>query len=72
MVGAEGFEPTTPWTQTKCATRLRYAPKLRLALVGLVLNKFLPQCKGNFLLFSFDIPRIFGIMVLPSNESLIG
>ena len=26
MVGAEGFEPTTPASQTLCATRLRYAP----------------------------------------------
>jgi hypothetical protein len=26
MVGAEGFEPTTPASQTLCATGLRYAP----------------------------------------------
>ena len=26
MVGATGFEPATPWSQTKCATKLRYAP----------------------------------------------
>src|SRR5262249_9783316 len=25
-VGARGFEPPTPWSRTKCATRLRYAP----------------------------------------------
>src|SRR3954462_9326436 len=24
--GAIGFEPTTLWSQTRCATRLRYAP----------------------------------------------
>ncbi|KKN54506.1 hypothetical protein LCGC14_0591470, partial [marine sediment metagenome] len=23
MVGDAGFEPATPWTQTKCATKLR-------------------------------------------------
>ena len=28
MVGAAGFEPATPWSQTRCATRLRYAPSL--------------------------------------------
>src|SRR5262245_33453383 len=28
MVGASGFEPPTPWSRTKCATRLRYAPTL--------------------------------------------
>ena len=26
MVGAKGFEPSTLWSQTRCATRLRYAP----------------------------------------------
>ena len=26
MVGAEGFEPTTLCSQSRCATRLRYAP----------------------------------------------
>ena len=26
MVGTVGFEPTTPWSQTRCATRLRHAP----------------------------------------------
>jgi hypothetical protein len=28
MVGAIGFEPTTPCAQGRCATRLRYAPTL--------------------------------------------
>ena len=28
MVGAERFELPTLWSQTRCATRLRYAPKL--------------------------------------------
>ena len=26
MVGAKGFEPSTLWSQTRCATRLRYSP----------------------------------------------
>ena len=26
MVGARGFEPPTPCSQSKCATKLRYAP----------------------------------------------
>ncbi len=26
VVGAAGFEPTTLWSQTRCATKLRYAP----------------------------------------------
>ncbi len=28
MVGAVGFEPTTSWSRTKRATKLRYAPTL--------------------------------------------
>src|SRR5437588_11728854 len=28
LVGARGFEPPTPWSRTRCATRLRYAPTL--------------------------------------------
>jgi hypothetical protein len=26
MVGAVGFEPTTLWSQTRCATKLRHTP----------------------------------------------
>ena len=26
MVGERGFEPPTPWSQTRCATRLRHSP----------------------------------------------
>jgi hypothetical protein len=37
MVGAIGFEPTTPCAQGRCATRLRYAPTY-IAL--LILNYF--------------------------------
>jgi hypothetical protein len=34
LVGAIGFEPTTPCAQGRCATRLRYAPTLRLTLLS--------------------------------------
>src|SRR5688572_10106125 len=37
MVGAKGFEPSTPCTPCRCATRLRYAPtepEIIPALVG--------------------------------------
>ncbi len=30
MVGEEGFEPPTLWSQTRCATKLRYSPKFLL------------------------------------------
>ena len=32
MVGAEGFEPPTLCSQSRCATRLRYAPTLRAGI----------------------------------------
>ncbi len=28
VVGDAGFEPATPWTQTKCATKLRQSPTM--------------------------------------------
>src|SRR5437867_5815429 len=30
LVGATGFEPATPCAQGRCATRLRYAPTLKI------------------------------------------
>lgn len=30
LVGERGFEPPTHWSQTSCATRLRYAPKVEM------------------------------------------
>ncbi len=28
VVGEEGFEPPTLWSQTRCATKLRYSPSM--------------------------------------------
>ena len=36
FVGKTGFEPATPWSQTRCATGLRYFP---------IINNLLPFCK---------------------------
>src|ERR1700733_5715011 len=30
MVGERGFEPPTPWSRTRCSTRLSHSPTLRL------------------------------------------
>lgn len=35
MVGTAGFEPTTPCTPSKCATRLRYVPNRKRPYSGL-------------------------------------
>lgn len=36
MVGAKGFEPSTPWSQTKCAnqTALRPDKKIKAEIIG--------------------------------------
>ncbi len=34
VVGAKGFEPSTPASRTQCATGLRYAPTRRLIKTG--------------------------------------
>ena len=34
VVGAKGFEPSTLWSQTRCATRLRYAPTRCILTAG--------------------------------------
>jgi hypothetical protein len=33
FVGVPGFEPGTPWSQTRCATGLRYTPNLSLLIL---------------------------------------
>ena len=35
MVGKTGFEPATPWSQTKCSTKLSHFPNLNGALEGI-------------------------------------
>src|SRR5690606_35575199 len=32
MVGMTGFEPTTPWSQTKCSTKLSYIPNMSIKI----------------------------------------
>ena len=45
LVGARGFEPPTSCSQSRRATRLRYAPKINIK--GL-LPLFLNLCKNKF------------------------
>ena len=40
LVGAAGFELATLWSQTRCATRLRYAPRSEIICVLLFVCKF--------------------------------
>ena len=34
VVGEEGFEPPTLWSQTRCATKLRYSPTNFVSTLG--------------------------------------
>ena len=52
MVGEEGFEPPTLWSQTRCATKLRYSPSFYLIL-GMLL-----ESKGKLFL---QLPKINGV-----------
>jgi hypothetical protein len=46
MVGAEGFEPPTLCSQSRCATRLRYAPTF---LIVSQANGIFLACRGMLL-----------------------
>lgn len=37
LVGMTGFEPAALWSQTRCATKLRYIPNARYFFIALVL-----------------------------------
>ena len=39
LVGAERFELPTLWSQTRCATRLRYAPNISIYTLEIVKSK---------------------------------
>ena len=50
MVGVAGFEPATLWSQTRCATRLRYTPRDVLIQHLLIISKDKDRLnKGNFI-----------------------
>ena len=42
LVGAAGFEPATPCSQDRCATKLRYAPNRKINYI-----KFQQYCQAN-------------------------
>jgi hypothetical protein len=70
MVGVEGFEPTTPCSQSRCATRLRYTPLLSR-------GDFLAEKRIVFLVgaassrFSFPPPNRSFRRVFQDNSSLL-
>ncbi len=51
MVGAAGFEPTTPCSQSRCSTRLSYAPN-----VSWIVRLSLTHCPSRFKLLRAGAP----------------
>ena len=46
LVGVQGFEPWTPWSQTRCATGLRYTPKTAIIDSNPIsVNNYLPKAQ---------------------------
>ena len=81
LVGATGFEPATPWSRTKCATRLRYAPTFaivlnlhwlfgRPSLVADQLHKDTPTqvCPAHSVVFSDSLPQDLAVDVTHWNH----
>src|SRR5438876_10494355 len=46
LVGARGFEPPTPCSQSRCATRLRYTPTLKRQCVNRLPETAIPRLDG--------------------------
>ena len=46
LVGERGFEPPTHWSQTSCATKLRYSPKFCYCC-ELSFNSLKSWCEGR-------------------------
>ncbi len=50
MVGERGFEPPTPWSRTRCSTRLSHSPtvfRFYYIHVGMILARAFPQTKDD-------------------------
>ena len=45
LVGERGFEPPTHWSQTSCATKLRYSPKY--CCLNFEFNSLKSWCEGG-------------------------
>ena len=62
MVGAAGFEPATPWSQTRCATRLRQAPPTSGSHTFSSEN-YQANLRHHSEIISFWPPKRFGSMI---------
>ena len=64
MVGVAGFEPATHWSQTSCATKLRYTPKRSLTVsTSFILTHLLCTVKSFFIFLTLLYWVIEGFVV---------
>jgi site-specific DNA recombinase len=72
QVGKTGFEPATPWSQTRCATGLRYFPIRQggVFLPGMGLLRAFPagRCKCRHLMWNCLTERELGEVRLAKRE----
>ena len=78
MVGVTGFEPAAPWSQTKCATGLRYTPtkivfhvklRCRLPPSAEFRGTFTAPIQGAALRAAAQCsPAIRGLRVVPNHD----
>ena len=54
MVGAARFELATPWSQTRCATRLRQAPQFTPAIYAGIISRQRYKCKFYLVILKIE------------------
>lgn len=71
LVGAKGFEPSTPWSQTKYSTRLSYTPKTLVIIYRFFKNANIFYC---FFICSLTVIQYddFFVMMLCHVPVLLG
>ena len=69
MVGETGFEPATPWSRTRCSTRLSHSPTKAIACAQRKTDRLLAAltaaAKYDYNIQSWSIlaPRLFPAMI---------
>ncbi len=59
LVGVRGFEPPTPCTPCKCATKLRHTPTLRVVELAIPIIRV-----SGFLVANANSPEKGAVMIL--------
>ena len=66
LVGMTGFEPAPLWSQTRCATKLRYIPSLNGTRISYHFHDVFATCKIYDFLRNFKITS-YSLLFSPEN-----